>query len=76
MRLARNHRLDVRRRARHHIRLAEIAVVGQHQHGLEHQADACAQPLSAFDSRFDRGLVPGNLSPAVIHNRGDDSQQT
>jgi hypothetical protein len=30
----RNQRLDVRRRARHHIRLAEIAVVGQHRKPL------------------------------------------
>ena len=34
-------------------------------YGLEHQADACAQPrLSAFDTRLDRGLVSGNLPPA------------
>jgi transposase len=46
-------------------------------HGLEHQADACAQPrLSAFDTRLDRGLVSGNLPPAAIHNRRDDFQQT
>jgi Transposase IS66 family len=46
-------------------------------HGPEHQADACAQPrLSAFDTRLDRGLVFGNLPPAVIRNRSDDFQQT
>jgi hypothetical protein len=41
--------------------------VGPRHHGLEHQADASAQPrLSAFDTRLDRGPVSGNLPPAAI----------
>jgi hypothetical protein len=45
-------------------------------YGLEHQADACAQPrLSAFEAGFDRGPVSRHLPPA-IRNRSDDFQQT
>ena len=46
-------------------------------YGLEHQADACAQPrLSAFDAGLDRGPVSRHLPPAAIRNRSDDFQQT
>jgi hypothetical protein len=43
----RNQRLYVRRRARHHIRLAEIAVVGQQRFGPAKLFRPCSRDYSA-----------------------------
>ena len=55
----RNQWLDVRRRARHYIRLAEIAVVGQQRFG---PAKLFRQSIDLLQHRRDLLLVVGRLN--------------
>jgi hypothetical protein len=55
----RNQRLDVRCRARHHIRLAEIALVGQQRFG---PAKLFQQSIDLLQHRRDLLLVVGRLN--------------
>ena len=64
----RNQRLDVRRRARHHIRLAEIAVVGQQRF---RPAKLFRKSIDLLQYRRDLLLVVGRLNHVRRdHQRG------
>ena len=64
----RNQWLDVRRRARHYIRLAEIAVVGQQRFG---PAKLFRQSIDLLQHRRDLLLVVGRLNHVRRDHHGD-----